>query len=139
MSFIEKYQQQELSSLITGVYNGQMVISDIQQPIQVTALVEPLSDSLVRLTFDMEDRTVHFRAILSEESGDVHMIIQEKVTDDYILNGVRGFLCQKPNIHGGYIKRLRGFYFHLLFNHFSGKYRECYFFGKASNLQAIAV
>jgi hypothetical protein len=133
------YQQSELSNRIAGNYQGNLVVSDIKHPIQTTVKVEPLSDLIVRISFEIQDELMELRAILSEEGEDIHMIIQEKVTDDYISNGVRGFLCNKPNIHGGYLERLQGFYFHILFNHFSGKYREYYFFGKAANIQAIAV
>jgi hypothetical protein len=128
-----------LAHAISGMYQGDLVISETDRPETVSVKVEPLSDLLVRVSFEYDGLQISLRGILSEEGGDVHMIIQELVTDDFILNGVRGFLCQKPNVHGGYISQLSGFYFHILFNHFSGPYQEFYFFGKPTSHQAIAV
>lgn len=135
----KSFSIQELSARLVGYYQGDIVVSDFDNPKSAVIQVEALSDILVRISLHLNEQKIELKAILSEESGDVHMIIQEKVTDDYILNGVRGFLCQKPNIHGGYLSKLDGLYFHVLFNHFSGKYREVYFFGKPTHMQAIAV
>ena len=129
----------EFSSRVAGNYAGEIVISDVEEPEQILVQVEPLSDVLVRVRFEANNEKVELRAILSEDEEDIHMIIQEKVTDDFILNGVKGFLCKKPNVHGGYISKLDGFYFHILFNHFNGKYREYYFFGIPTGKQAVAV
>lgn len=131
--------KEQLSERLAGIYRGDLVASDSRGFMQAVVVVETLSDLLVKISFEYADEVVEMRAILSEENGDIHLIIQEKVTDDFILNGVRGFLCQKPNVHGGYINELNGFYFHVLFNHFSGPYQEFYFFGKPTAVQAYAV
>ena len=128
----------QMSEMLAGVYRGDLVASDRNDPIETTITVEALSDVLVRVIFEYQGKEISMRAILSEGDGDIHMIIQEKVTERYILNGVRGFLCQKPNVHGGYINELDGFYFHILFNHFSGPYQEYYFFGRPVPSQALA-
>lgn len=129
----------EIAEKLSGVYNGEIVFSDKVESLSVLVYVEVLSDVVVSVTFSTGDRKHSFSAILSEEQRDVHMIIQKKITEEYILNGVTGFLCKKPNIHGGYISDLQGFYFHILLNHFNGSYLEIYFFGKESHIQAIAV
>jgi hypothetical protein len=139
MNFIEEYLPRELSYKLSGKYHGSVVVTDIHNPIDIIVNVDILSEALVKVSFEIQNQLIEFRAILSESADDIHMIIQEKVTNDYILNGVRGFLCKKPNVHGGMIGELQGFYFHILSNHFDGKYREFYFFGKKSFQQPVAI
>jgi hypothetical protein len=126
----------QLSSKLATHFIGDLVVSYAKGHVEVPVQIRSLSDILIKVSFTYKDQLISMRAILSEESNDVHMVIQEKVTEQYILNGVSGFLCQKPNIHGGYIDQLKGMYFHILLNHFSGPYQEFYFFGKIAEPKA---
>lgn len=92
--------------------------------------VIPLNNILVKVKFAIGNQDYAFRAMLSEQEEGVLLIVEERVTQEYILSGLSGFLYKKPNVHGGLISKLNSFYFHVQVQHYDGDLIEVYFLGK---------
>lgn len=120
----------DLGQKIEGMYAGDLVSSDEKKTKECTVQVKRLSKKLIKLDFLMKGDMYSFRGMLSEHEEGTLMIAQEKISDDYILSGVSGFLYKKPNVHGGFVKQLNSFYFHVILDHFNGDHQEVYFLGQ---------
>lgn len=125
-----------ISKRLSQVFIGSLVHSDNLNVRETTVSVTALNDLLVKISFDLDGEEVVFRAMLSEQKEGVLMLIQDRVTDDYILSGQSGFLYRKPNIHGGFLNMLNSFYFHLKIEYYRGVKREIYFLGKDASERA---
>ena len=115
---------------IEGTYHGDIVSSDRKQVEECSISVKSLNKVLVKVDFTLGEEIYSFRGMLSDQEEGVLMIIQEKVSDDFIISGVSGFLYQKPNVHGGFINQLNSFYFHIILDRFDGKHQEIYYLGQ---------
>ncbi|MEP4535411.1 MAG: hypothetical protein ABJ004_20105 [Cyclobacteriaceae bacterium] len=111
-------------------YNGSMVYSGTEEILEQKIRVEMLTDILVKVSFETEIGTVVFRALASAHDEGNLLYIQNRVTGEYILQGVSGFVYKKTNVHGGFVNNLNSFYFHLRMDFFSGTTREYYFVGE---------
>jgi hypothetical protein len=118
-----------LSELLAYRYEGDLVTSE-DQKVHSVVTVEALTDKFVKVSFKIGNGNYSFRGILSEEEEGILMRVQDVVTEHSIISGVKGFLFQKPHIHGGYINKLRSFYFHIYIDFFYGSFQEFYFLGK---------
>jgi len=125
------------SKLFAHTYHGSMVYSGTEEIIEQKIRVEMLTDILVKVSFETEIGTVVFRAIASNHQEGNLLFIQNRVTGEYILQGVSGFVYKKPNVHGGFVDKLDSFYFHLRMDFFSGTTREYYFVGQESVKESV--
>jgi|GEM_PF-1709017 len=119
-----------LSSEISANYLGNLVYSRSKKVVRTTVNVERLNHILVKINFTLDGKDYSFRAMLSEQQEGVLLIVQDRVDMEYILSGVSGFLHQKPNVHGGLLKKMDSFYFHIHIKYFNGEDFEIYFMGK---------
>lgn len=119
-----------VASKVSGEYSGNLIYSKSSLVSRVEVAVQRLNDILVKVSFILKGQEYFFRAMISEQNEGHLMIIQDRVTDEYILSGVSGFLNNKPNIHGGLLSTLDSFYFHIAVKDFAGETSEFYFMGK---------
>lgn len=126
--------KEDLAHQLKGTYEGDFVSSLSDDVTSLTVSVTRLSDLLVKVSFVYHGIPVIFRAMLSEHKEGTLMLIQERITENYILNGVNGFLYRKKNVHGGFVSNLESFYFHLRFDLFESKQQEFYFIGKNTEI-----
>ncbi len=122
--------EKDLASALSKRYSGEIVTSKDKHSKAKLVEVKRLNNLLVKVLFELDGEETSFRAMLSEQREGTLMLVQEKVSDQYILSGVSGFLYMKPNVHGGYVNRLNGFYFHIMVDYFNGTHQEVYFYGK---------
>ena len=122
----------DLGQRIEGVYGGDIVSSDDKKTHHCSVYVKRLSPLLIKVDFRIKDNLYSFRGMLSDHEEGILMIAQEKISDEYILSGVSGFLYRRPNVHGGYVKQLNSFYFHVILDRFNGDHQEVYFLGQKS-------
>lgn len=125
--------EKDLAEELAAQYEGNLVFSLSRAIHKVKVDVERLNNLLVKVTFNLQGQEYMFRAMLSEQEEGTLMLIQDRVSRDYIITGMSGFMYQKPNVHGGFVKRLGSFYFHLTIDSFHGESKEVYFMGKESN------
>ncbi len=123
----------DLGHKIEGTYIGDIVSSDEKKTHECTVQVKRLSELLIKVDFQLKDDKYSFRGMLTNHEEGILMIAQEKISDQYILGGVNGFLYKKPNVHGGFVNQLNSFYFHIILDRFNGEHQEVYFLGQASN------
>ena len=119
-----------ITSQLVRSYTGNLVLSNSKRIEQSKIYVEPLNKLLVKVSFEVEGEEFMFRAMLSEQEEGLLMIIQDRVTQDYIISGVSGFLHKKPNIHGGFLKHKNSFYFHINLEDYKNSNKEIFFMGK---------
>lgn len=119
-----------LATQISRRYKGNLVYSSSRKVARVFVDVSRLNHILVKVSFELNGQKYTFRGMLSEQEEGQLMIIQDRVTEQYILTGVSGFVYMKPNIHGGYINKLGAFYFHINVKDFQNEESEIYFMGK---------
>ncbi|MEM9326480.1 MAG: hypothetical protein AAGA85_12525 [Bacteroidota bacterium] len=122
--------EKDLASALSKRYSGEMVTSNQKDAQSTVVEVKRLNNLLVKVFFELDGQEMSFRAMLSEQREGILMLVQEKISDQNILSGVSGFLYLKPNVHGGYVHRLHGFYFHVMLDYFNGVSQEVYFYGK---------
>lgn len=111
-------------------YKGEIVSSKLKNETSQQIEVVALTQNLLKIQFMWNDEEVSFRCFHSKENEDLLFKVQQTVKIDYLIEGVGGFLFNNPKIHGGYIKKLNGLYFHVSLNYFDGNSEELYFFGK---------
>lgn len=119
-----------LTSYLSPVYKGNIVYSGSKQVLNTDIEVCQLNNLLVKISFKLNSTNILFRAMLHRHEEGLLMLIQDRVTTNYILSGRSGFLHKKPNVHGGLITRLNSFYFHISLDLFNGTNQEVYFLGK---------
>jgi hypothetical protein len=122
--------EKSYSNQISENYSGSLVQTGKSKIYTKSIEIERLNDILVKIAVDMDFGKVVFRAMLSEQEEGILMHIQNRVTKDYILKGQSGFLYKKSNVHGGYLKNLDSFYFHVNLSFFNNVNKEIYFLGK---------
>ncbi len=118
------------TSNIASCYVGNIVYNGSKNIINTKIEVSPLNNVLVKVSFMLNDTQYTFRAMLSEQEEGILMLIQDRTTKEYMLSGVSGFLSDKPNVHGGLIRKLNSFYFHISLSHYDSRNEEIYFLGK---------
>lgn len=123
-----------LASRLSGNYKGNLIYTSSRKVGHAEVLVERLNHIVVKVHFYLNGVHYSFRGVLSEQEEGLLMIVEDKVTYDYVLKGVNGFVYQKPNVHGGFIDNLDSFYFHIAIRYFSGPEHEVYFMGKTDDL-----
>lgn len=128
-----------LAAQLAYKYKGSLVHSGSNRVFNAEVGIDRLNDLLVKVSFALENQQVFFRAMLSKQGEDMLMLIQNRVTKNYILSGISGFLYEKPNAHGGLLSKLNSFYFHISLDHFTGYPQEIYFFGKRAEAYEQAV
>ncbi len=122
--------QMESVYVLSGNFHGELVCSEREPSIDLTVNITPLSKSVVRIGFQVEEMEFNFRGIVRSMTEGNLIYVKDLVTPQYILSGISGFLNQSNDFHGGFINQLDGFYFHVMVNYFTGKSREFYFFGR---------
>ncbi|MEO9476366.1 MAG: hypothetical protein ABJG41_12555 [Cyclobacteriaceae bacterium] len=129
--------EEKISKQFAHAYHGSMVYSGTEEIQEQKIRVEMLTDILVKVSFETEIGTVVFRAIVSDHDEGNLLFIQNRVTGEYIIQGVSGFVYKKPNVHGGFVKNLNSFYFHLRMDFFNGTTREYYFVGQETVEESV--
>ena len=124
-------QEENLAAKIGSTYKGELVTSKSKSTQQIEVEVKRVNNLHVNIDFTYMGQNLSFKGYLIENDEGILMMVQEKIMNYYVLNGMSGFMYEKPNIHGGYIERLGGFYFHIQLSHFTRDYEEFYFFGQA--------
>lgn len=119
-----------LASKVASKYMGTIVQSDSQRMEHLEIEVNPLNDLLIKVKFKLNGSDIMFRAVLSEQEEDLHILIQDRITSGYILSGLSGFLYDKAQVHGGFLSKLNSFYFHIFLEYFNGTGHEIYFLGE---------
>ncbi len=119
-------------------YLGNVVMSDSDVVLAESVGIERLNDLVVKVSFHLSSEKFVFRAVVKEQDEGALMLIQKRVTKEYILNGQTGFLYNNKSVHGGYLTDLDSFYFHLKIQFFDGKYREVYFLGKDEQKERLS-
>ena len=128
---IQQMQMEEdLALLISKSYIGDLVTSDNNDQNNFVIDVKRINNLIVLIQFKFEGQVISFRAMLSRQKEGILFRIQEKISGDHLLKGVTGFLYGKPNIHGGFINQLNGFYFHIAQSYFDQTEKDMYFLGK---------
>lgn len=122
--------ESDISSKLSETYFGNLVYNGSHSIVNTEVKVVRLNNILVKVHFKLDGVQYTFRAVLSDQDEGLLMIIQNRVEQNHMLEGVSGFLKDKPNIHGGLISRLNSFYFHLRVQSFNGTQQEIYFLGK---------
>ncbi len=122
--------EEDLALLISKQYIGDLVTSDDQDQTDFVIDVKRINSLIVLIQFKLEGQEVSFRALLSRQKEGILFRVQEKISGDYLLKGVSGFLYGKPSIHGGFLDRLNGFYFHIAKSYFNQEEDDMYFLGK---------
>jgi hypothetical protein len=121
-----------LADRIKGKYQGVLVSSGNEDLEELQVVINQLSNSLIKVIFQYQGIDIIFRALLSEHKEGLLMVVQERTTEGYILNGVDGFVYSRNNVHGGLLNNLNSFYFHLRLNTYDGSEHELYFLGRAT-------
>lgn len=124
------HMEEDLALLISKKYIGDLVTSDDQDQANFVVDVKRITSLIVLIQFKYEGQVISFRAMLSRQKEGILFRIQEKISEDHLLKGVSGFLYGKPTIHGGFLKQLNGFYFHLGQSFFNQEEKDMYFLGK---------
>lgn len=122
--------EKDVASILSKSYEGDLVSSRSENPDITNVRVKRLNNLLVKVFFSFNGVEIDFRAMVSQQNEGTLLLVQEKVANNYILSGISGFLYKKPNVHGGFVKRLNSFYFHVMLDYFNGEQAELYFFGK---------
>ncbi|MDW3197186.1 MAG: hypothetical protein R8G66_32715 [Cytophagales bacterium] len=122
--------EEDLALLISKTYIGDLVTSDNNDQANFVIDVKRINSLIVLIQFKYQNQVVSFRAMLSRQKEGILFRIQEKISGDHLLKGVSGFLYGKPNIHGGFINQLNGFYFHVGQSYFDHEDKDMYFLGK---------
>jgi hypothetical protein len=122
---------------IAPSYSGNLVMSDNESILAENVNIEHLNDLLVKVNFKMGEEVVVFRAIVKEQDQGSLMLIQNRVTKDYILNGQSGFLHKDRSVHGGFLHDIESFYFHVNIHFFNGRRKEIYFLGKDAQSESV--
>ncbi|MEQ9202700.1 MAG: hypothetical protein RLO09_08930 [Cyclobacteriaceae bacterium] len=120
-----------MAEKIKGRYRGVLVSSRNEDLEELQVEINQLSNSLIKIIFQYQGIGVIFRALLNEQKEGLLMVVQERTTEGYILNGMDGFVYKKNNVHGGLLYNLNSFYFHLRLNTYDGAEQELYFLGKS--------
>lgn len=129
--------EKDLALPLCKKYIGDLAVSEEPNSHPSSITIKKLNKLLVKVIFNHDSEEYSFRAMLSDQKEGVLMNLQEKVVDDFIMTGLSGFLPLKPNVHGGFIHRLSGLYFHVKLDYFKGETREFYFFGKPADHQIM--
>ncbi len=122
--------EEDLALLISKKYQGDLVTSNNQDQTDFIVDVKRINSLIVLIQFKFDGKEVSFRAMLSRQKEGILFRVQEKILGDHMVKGVSGFLYGKPNIHGGYLDQLNGFYFHISRAFFDFKLEDMYFLGK---------
>lgn len=122
--------EEDLALLISKKYVGDLVTSNDQDQADFVIDVKRINSLIVLIQFKLEGQVVSFRALLSRQKEGILFRVQEKISGDHLLKGVSGFLYGKPNIHGGFLDQLNGFYFHVSKSYFDQNEEDMYFLGK---------
>lgn len=117
-------------SVLSQYYSGNVVMSDSDSVLAEQVKIELLNDLVVKVSFALDDKHFIFRAVVKNQDEGALILIQKRVTKDYILSGQSGFLHSNQSVHGGYLLNLDAFYFHLTIQFFDGTEKEVYFLGK---------
>ncbi len=125
-------QEKNLAAKISSLFKGELVTSTNKHSYEVDVRVERINNLQVNIDFTIQGQLISFKGHLIENGEGTLMMVQEKIMNYYVLNGHSGFMYDMPNVHGGFISRLDGFYFHIQLNHYTRDYEEFYFFGKAA-------
>jgi len=121
------------NDLLSGIFSGELVKSSDNEIHFADVVIHKLNETLVKVNFTILDRNISFRAMFNENQEGQLILIQNKLTPDNQLKGVSGFIKKYPNYHGGFIKRLNSFFFHIEMNNYSGMPEQFYFFGQKEN------
>ena len=119
-----------LARKLQGVYTGELARSSTVDPEPINITIKALSPELIKLEFALDENDFSFRGMVIEKQEDILLQASEKVTPFGVVKGVSGFLYQQPGIHGGFLDKLRSFYFHVSVNYFDNGEEELYFLGK---------
>jgi len=122
--------EEDLALLISRTYIGDLVTSDNQDQADFVIDVKRINRLIVLVQFKNDDQEISFRAMLSRQKEGILLRIQEKICGDHLVRGLSGFLYGKPNIHGGFLHHLNGFYFHIEQSYFKQRQKDLYFLGK---------
>ncbi|WP_258103349.1 hypothetical protein [Marinoscillum sp. MHG1-6] len=123
-----------LSQFLCGKFEGKLIQSGSEEVLSTDILVESLNDLLVKVSFNLDGEKVVFRAMLTAKAENILMTVQQRVTRGYILDGKSGFLYGESNTHGGFLKEMDSFFFHVKMAFFDGENKEVYFLGKDQRL-----
>lgn len=118
-----------MNSIFTE-YRGEVVSSNKKDPKPIQIELISLTQNLLKIQFEWEGEEFAFRCFHSQDDEDLLFQVQQTVKANYIIDGVGGFLYNNPKIHGGFIKKLNGLFFHIILNKFDSLSEEIYFFGK---------
>ena len=130
-------RQQHDSEVIADVYSGEIASSEAKSPVPTDVIIHPLRNQIIKVSFIWNERKVNFRGVLVATGEGIIIVIQEKVCEDYVLNGIEGFLHNTPNAHGGLIQLLNGVFFNISLSFYSGSLEQLYFFGKKKEINGI--
>ncbi|MFY0689451.1 MAG: hypothetical protein JXQ90_19935 [Cyclobacteriaceae bacterium] len=119
-----------LAEEIVSLYRGDLVTSDSNRTAEVEVELFRLNNLTVNVVLRYYGQTISFKASLIEATEGVMFRVQDKIANNYMLSGESGFLYDRPNIHGGFIDRMDGLFFHISLRHFKGQLEELCFFGK---------
>lgn len=122
--------EENLAAALSSTYKGNLVYSASRKIIHSAIEIAGLNNLLIKTRFELDGREFMFRAMLSHQDEGILMVIQNRITKNYILTGLSGFMHKKPNIHGGFIPKLNSLYFHVKINFFDGLQQEIFFIGK---------
>jgi hypothetical protein len=116
---------------ISGIYNGELV-SSVREDVQLGKIeVKVLHEHLCKVYLKNDDQELLIRGRVEKTEEGLLIIVNEKVTEDFIVNGLPGFVKTNPKYHGGYLHNLDGFFLNVKFKYFNGDLEEIYFFGRA--------
>lgn len=115
--------------ILAKSYSGNVVMSDSDVVMAECVQIELLNDLVVKVSFNLDDDHFVFRAVVRNQNEGTLILIQKRVTKNYILIGQSGFLHGNKGVHGGYVYDLEAFYFHLSLQFFDGSHKEVYFLG----------
>jgi len=130
-----KFNQHEPNIEVIGdVYNGEIISSNEEIAVPKNVEIHSLRNQNFKVLFTWKMYIINFRGTLVTNEDGIIITIQEEAGDEFVLNGIDGFLPGTPKAHGGLIQLLNGVFFNISLSYYSGALEELYFFGKKKEI-----
>ena len=94
------------------IYKGDLSSSSSPSAIEKEVIVHT-NDGFMMISFEWNGVNIGFRGYYDQTTEGRLMSIQDKVSDEFILKGVDGFVHNSPKYHAGCLDKLEAVFFHV--------------------------
>lgn len=124
------FMEDDLSTFLVGDYQGRTGNTSLDEAFNVQVSIRRINGLSVEISSQLEDRFVSFTAFISLQKEGVLINIADQMVDQFLIKGIGGSIQDKPNVHGGWVKKLNAFYFHIDVDDLKGLNKSYCFVGK---------